>query len=166
MVWGDFQEGKNKTLGEELLRYQKKIMGMIEGHTGRFHADKVFCKLGILKVDDIYRHQLRIHAWKFSKDKLPESQTSMFSLVRNTHSYGTRASGRGLISYSAQDQRSIGYRIPKEWQETPQNIREANTINGMKKKSKQSFLSSYGSFECTTRNCFVCGRNAVNATGS
>ena len=114
MVWGDFQEGKNKTLGEELLRYQKKIMGMIEGHTGRFHADKVFCKLGILKVDDIYRHQLRIHAWKFSKDKLPESQTSMFSLVRNTHSYGTRASGRGLISYSAQDQRSIGYRIPKE----------------------------------------------------
>ena len=164
MVWGDFQEGKNKKLGEDLLKYQKRIVGMIKGTRGRYHADPGFFSLGILKIEDLYKQQLRIHGWQFSKNRLPENQAAMLQRTKDTHKYQTRASERGLLSYSAQDERSIGQRLPKEWQSTPQDIRETISYQGMKKKSKGTFLSRYGLFECHVRDCFVC-RNADYAPG-
>ena len=159
MVWGDFSEGMNKTLGAGLQRHQKKILGMIEGTRGRYHADPVFYKLGILKIEDIYKQQLRVHAWQFANEKLPANQANMLCKVRDSHKYRTRASERGLILCSTQDQRSIKYRLPKVWQSTPLETREAGTLQGLKRKSKLAFLSQYGSFSCTTRDCYVCRRN-------
>ena len=34
MVWGDFREGRNVTLGGSLLRHQKRIVGMVAGRRG------------------------------------------------------------------------------------------------------------------------------------
>ena len=164
IVWGDFLEGKNKKLGDDLLKYQKRIVGMIEGITGRYHADPCFSRLGILKIEDLYKQQLRVHAWNFFKDRLPVNQTAMLSRAKDVHRYGTRAAEGGMLSYSAVNERSIGYRLPKEWQTTPQDIRNSNSLPGMKKKSKQGFLSQYGSFSCNARDCFVC-RSAENASG-
>ena len=79
IVWGDFQEGKNKKLGDDLLKYQKRIVGMIEGAQGRYHADPGFCKHGILKIDDLYKQQLRVHAWQFSRNLLPKNQAAMLT---------------------------------------------------------------------------------------
>ena len=160
MVWGDFQEGKNKTQGEKLLKYQKTIMSMIEGSGRRNHSEPIFYELGILKIDDLYRQQLRIHAWKFSRGMLPENQRAMLCMVRDTHNYETRASGNRLLSYSTQDQRCIGYRLPREWQSTPSDVREASGLQLMKKRSKQHFLLKYSFFECSTQNCFICSRSA------
>ena len=165
MIWGDFTEGKNRSSGESLLKYQKRLVGMIEGTKGRYHADPVFNRLGILKIDDIYKQQLRIHAWQFTKGLLPMSQASMLCKVRDAHKYGTRASERGLLLYSAQDQRAIGYRLPKEWEFTPHEVREARSLQGMKSKSKKSFLCQYEKFKCETKDCYVCCRNVGNAPG-
>ena len=133
MVWGDFQEGRNKTQGEKLLRYQKTIASMIEGSGNKNHSEPVFHKLGILKIDDMYRQQLRIHAWKFSRGKLPVSQSNMLCMVRDTHNYETRASGNRLLSYSTQDQRCIGHGLPREGQSTPSDVSEASGLQLMKK---------------------------------
>ena len=159
IVWGDFHEGKNKKVGEDLLKYQKRIIGMIEGAQGRFHADPGFSKLGILKIEDLYKQQLRVHAWQFFKDLLPKNQAAMLQKTGDAHKYQTRAAGQSLLSYSTLDERSLGYRLPKEWQSTPQEVRNSNSLTGMKNKSKLEFLSQYGSFICTTRDCYVC-RNA------
>ena len=159
IVWGDFHEGKNKKLGDDLLKYQKRIIGMIEGAQGRYHADPGFSKLGILKIEDLYKQQLRVHAWHFSKNQLPKNQAAMLVKAKDVHRYGTRAAEKGLLSYSASDERSLGCRLPKEWQSTPQDIRDCNSLPGMKRRSKQKFLSQYGLFSCNDRNCFVC-RNA------
>ena len=137
---------------------------MIEGTKGRYHADPGFHQLGILKIEDLYKQQLRVHAWNFFKDRLPENQAAMLSKVRDTHQHGTRAAKGGMLSYSALDDRSIGYRLPREWQCTPQAVRESNSLKGMKNKSKQGFLTQYGLFKCEIRDCFVC-RNAENASG-
>ena len=55
IVWGDFREGRNAGLGEALLRYQKRLAGLIAGKVGWYHADPIFAAQGILKVDDLYR---------------------------------------------------------------------------------------------------------------
>ena len=76
--WGDFEESRNTTVAETFLRHQKKFARMIAGQEGRSHADPAFASLGILKVKDLYRQQLRTHAWQFWNNCLPESQSAMF----------------------------------------------------------------------------------------
>ena len=155
LVWGDFEEGRNKTLGEALLKYQKRFLGLITGARGRYHSDPLFSKLGILKINDLYRQQLRVHAWKFSKGRLPENQRNMLNKVSDVHQYNTRAARTGLF-VSTQDHRSVGYRIPKEWDSLPEGLRGTNSLGGLKRKCKQGFLSAYKSFQCRVQNCLIC----------
>ena len=74
MVWGDFKEGRNLTLAGSLLRYQKRFAGLAAERRGVFHADPLFAAAGMLKVGDLYRQQLRVHAWRFWNDRLPPTR--------------------------------------------------------------------------------------------
>ena len=65
IVWGDFQGDRNKTGSGDLLRLQKRFVGMAAGATSRYHADPLFARYGMLKLEDLYRQQLRIHGWQF-----------------------------------------------------------------------------------------------------
>jgi hypothetical protein len=38
---------------------------VIAGKGGRYHVDSLFSGYGVLKVGEVYRQQLRLHAWKF-----------------------------------------------------------------------------------------------------
>ena len=155
IVWGDFEEGRNKTQGEALLRSQKRFLGLITGTKGKYHSDPYFSQLGILKIGDLYRQQLRVYAWKFRKGRLPTNQQMMLDKVSDIHKYDTRSARTGLF-VSTQDHRSVGYRVPKEWESLQENLRESNSLGGFKNKSKEGFLTGYKSFECTKRNCPVC----------
>ena len=74
MVWGDFNGGRNKTLGMALYKYQKRFVGLIAGLKGRYHSDPLLARYGLLKIEDLYKHQLRIHAWRFWHGHLPTAQ--------------------------------------------------------------------------------------------
>jgi hypothetical protein len=50
MVWGNFEAHRNKAQGKTLLKLQKRFVGIIAGQGGRYHADPLFVKYGILKV--------------------------------------------------------------------------------------------------------------------
>jgi hypothetical protein len=78
MVWGNFEADRNKAQG-----------GIIAGKGGCYNADPLFARYGILKVEDLYLQQLRMHAWKFHSGRLPDSQAAMLSRVGKSHGYGT-----------------------------------------------------------------------------
>ena len=161
MIWGDFKESHNVTLGYSILRLQKRLVGIIVGESGKYHSEPLFAELGILKVEDLYRHQLRIHAWKFWNNKLPENQAGMMCKVSEVHGYNTRSAGTGIF-LGVQDHRSMSYKIPKEWDTMTRSHREMLSLTGFKKKSKEGFISKYREFRCTVRNCYVCThRNGV-----
>jgi hypothetical protein len=65
MVWGDFEVGRNLAYGETFLKLHKSFVGLIAGKGGWYHADPLFAGYGILKVGDLYRHQFRLHTYKF-----------------------------------------------------------------------------------------------------
>jgi hypothetical protein len=96
------------------LKLQKRFVGIIAGKVGRYHAYPLFAKYGILKVGDLYRQQLRMHAWKFHSDRLPDSQAVILARVGEYHSYRTRAVSSGLV-VSMGDRRLVGYAFPTEW---------------------------------------------------
>ena len=114
MVWGDFQGSGNMTQGGALLRYQKRFAGLIEGRHGLYHADPLFARHGMLKVGDLYRQQIRVHAWRFWNGQLPENQAAMLGRVGDSHEQGTWRAKSGLAILT-RDYWLVGYRVPKEW---------------------------------------------------
>ena len=156
MVWGDFEVGRNVTLAGSLLSYQKRFAGMVSGVRGRYHADPLLSAHGMLKVGDLYRQQLRVHAWRFWNGRLPENQAAMFRRAGDVHGYGTRGAGSGLY-LSTRDHGSVGYRVPREWAGLSEAQRGLGSLAALKRASRAGFLAGYGSFSCRVVGCAVCG---------
>ena len=155
IVWGDFQGDRNKTIGGNLLKLQKRFAGMVAGATSRFHADPLFAKYGMLKLEDLYRQQLRIHGWQFWNGELPTGQAAMLQRVKDTHGYSTRSAG-SKIAVSARDQGSISYRLPKEWDTLTEEGKQVKSLTAFKRNSKNSFIGKYKGFRCDITVCRVC----------
>ena len=156
MVWGDFQGDGNGNRGAALLRLQKRFAGMIAGSRGRYHANPLFAKYCILKVGDLCRQQVRVHAWRFWNRQLPTNQAAMLERVERVHSYGTRGAGVGLY-ISTRDHRSVGYRVPSEWASLSVELRGASSLAAFKRTSRAGFIRDYSLSVCNVRNCYVCG---------
>ena len=86
----------------------------------------------ILKIADLYRQQLRVHAWRFWNGRLPSNQAAMLGRVGEIHNYSTRSARTGLF-ISTRDHRAVGYRIPKEWESLPEVLRTTGSLSGFKK---------------------------------
>ena len=155
MVWGNFSGDCNGGLGKNILSVQKRLVGMMDGRARWYHADPLFAKHEILKVEDLYRQQLRVHAWQFWHNCLPHNQAAMLERVSQTHGHGTRLASRGMF-VSTRDHRQVGYRVPKEWETLPEALRGASSLGSFKRQSKAEFLRGYGQFTCTVGGCFVC----------
>ena len=141
---------------------------MIAGKSGRYHADPLFARFSILKIGDLYRQQLRVHAWRFWNSCLPEAQAAMLERISQTHDHGTRLARKGMF-VSTRNHKQVGYRVPKEWETLSENLRDSASLGGFKKQSKKEFLEGYGRFSCGVAGCYVCGLGAtqgVTARGS
>ena len=143
------------TTGNALLKYQKRFAGIIAGKKGLYHADPLFAKYGILKIGDLYKQQLRVHAWQFWNNQLPQSQSTMLQKVSDTHNYNTR-SADALLSSRSKDQLSISYRVSKEWSSVPAKVRDSATCSSYKRKSRKELLQNYKEFVCHQPGCLVC----------
>ena len=155
MVWGDLRGDRNAVLGGALLRYQKRFAGLVAGRRGRYHADPLLAEHGMLKLTDLYRQQLRVHAWRFWNGRLPASQAAMLSRVGDVHGYGTR-SARGGLHLIGRDHGSVGYRVPKEWDSLRDDQRRVGSLAGFKRGSRDGFLAGYAASVCAVRGCYVC----------
>ena len=155
MVWGDFQGVGNVTLAGSLLRYQKRFAGLVAGKRGRYHADPLLSRYGMLKVGDLYRQQLRVHAWRFWNGLLPASQSAMLTSEADLHGYATRSARSGL-AVTARDHRMVGYRVPREWATLSEAQRGVGSLLALKRGSRAGFLAEYGAFVCADAGCWVC----------
>ena len=156
MAWGDFEACGNLMRAAALLRAQKRFVGLMAGKRGLYHADPLFARFGVLKVGDLYRQQVRLHAWKFQNGKLPENQAAMLQRAEARHGYGTRSARAGGLAVTTRDHRSVGFSIPKEWGSLSPSLRGAPTLSSFKRASRLGFLGTYGAFVCEERECRVC----------
>ena len=141
---------------------------MIAGKKGIYHADPLFAKYGMLKIDDLYKQQLRVHAWQFWNKLLPQGQSAMLQKVSDTHNYNTRAADT-LLSSKSKDQLSISYRVSKEWASVSVKIRSSATCASFKRKSRKELLEQYRKFVCHQPGCLAClgsgmGRDEATVT--
>ena len=86
---------------------------LVPGKQGQYPADPLFAQYGMLKVGDIYRKQLRVHAWRFENGLLPSGQAAMLTKTAELHGYATRSAQSGL-AVMARDHWMVGYRVTKD----------------------------------------------------
>ena len=138
------------------MRYQKRFAGLVAGRRGRYHADPLLADHGMLKVGDLYRQQLRVHAWRFWNGRLPGNQAAMLRRTGDVHGHATRAARTGVFM-STRDHRSVGYRVPREWAGLSEAQRGVGSLVAFKGASRAGFLAGYGAFVCGVVGCGVCG---------
>ena len=113
----------------------------------------------MLKVGDLYRQQLRVHAWRFWHGQLPENQARMLRRVGDVHGHATRSARVGL-HVSTRDHALVGYRVLGEWGRLSAELRGVGTLAAFKRRSRDGFLWEYGVFVCGETGCRVCGVGA------
>ena len=72
---------------------QKKAIRIITQSHYLAHTDPLFSKLKLLKLDDLYKHQLGIYMYKSTKDLLPDSMSSIvipIGPLHNVHDHNFR----------------------------------------------------------------------------
>ena len=161
--WGNFDGDHNKGLRDGLLTLQKTFVRIITGSHPYSHADPLFAKLGILKVVDLYNHNVRVFSYKLHKKLLPSGISSMFPEI--SHGYNTRGASSNLF-VSRSDSRSIKSIAPKVWNqldqlesesrlEPDQKLKASPSIASFKERSKRGLLGPYKAV-CMVRACLPC----------
>ena len=74
----------------KLVMMQKKIIRIITGAKYDAHAEPLFKTAKLLKLDDIYRLQIRKYMFCYIHNTLPKSLNKLFSLSNETHTHVTR----------------------------------------------------------------------------
>jgi hypothetical protein len=90
-------------------------------------------------VEDLYRQQLRLHAWKFCNGKLPDGQMATLRKVDESHGYGTRSARSGLV-VGLGNHRMVAYKVPAEWRTLTEEQRGMGSMGGFKRSSRGDLL--------------------------
>ena len=124
---------------------QKKAIRIITQSHYLAHTDPLFSKLKLLKLDDLYKHQLGIYMYKSTKGLLPDSMSSMVIPIHNVHNHNLRNQNAYYIQRVRTNCRkfTIHFTGPIFWNTLPQQLREAVSENQFKRKLKEFLLSSY-----------------------
>ena len=117
---------------------QKKAIRIITQSHYLAHTDPLFSKLKLLKLDDLYKHQLGIYMYKSTKGLLPDSMSSMVIPIHNVHNHNLRNQNAYYIQHVRTNCRkfTIHYTGPIFWNTLPQQLREAVSENQFKRKLK------------------------------
>ena len=152
--WGNFKGDGNIGLRGGLMSLQKSLVRIIEASNNPIsHTDPLFAKLAILKIDDLFAHQVRIFSYKLSRNMLPSGVSSLFDRVE--HKYGTRGASSNLY-VARSDIRSIRNIAPKYWNSLPSKLKVSPSLGSFKDASKRSLLAPYAAFSCGMRGCPSC----------
>jgi hypothetical protein len=159
LSWGSSNTGN-------IFKIQKKIMRIIGNSKYNSHTDPLFKKFQVLKLTDLHiLHELRF-CYKLQKSLLPHYFTSnLFIRNSQTHAYNTVHSLTYRIPIIKHEfaRRNIRYRIPKTYNNCPQNILskiDTHSLAGYVNYIKHYYLQNYTE-QCLIVNCYVCNNHST-----
>ena len=141
-LWGPSMLSCNKN---KLFKAQKKAIRIISGAQYNASTDALFVDLNLLKLADMIDLEMLKLMYLFSKNALPQSMVSVFTVNRLTHNYNTRFRNDPQImqrNYSILD-RSFLCRAPARWSNLPMDIKSCPTISSFKRNVKKLKVRLY-----------------------
>ena len=144
---------------------QKKAIRIITNSHYIAHTDPLFSKLKLLKLDDLYKHQLGIFMYKAANNKLPDSMSSKLTRIQNIHKHNLRNQNSYYIQNIRTNSRkcTINYSGPVFWNALPSKLKQLVSINQFKNKLKELYSLNINDFTVNTakKNNFVFVQNVL-----
>ena len=145
-LWGGAKSSVLAPLNKMINRILKKI-GQFKQHSlNRLHS------LKILKLE----HELEVQEckiiWKWDKKKAPTSLRALITEKQN------RLRGRQFFIYRNAKTNSISTRLAKRATNKIGEIARYNTVKTLSKHIKNQIIAEKYTFNCTQRQCYICGR--------
>ena len=130
LIWG----GTHDTYLKDLFLLQKKIVRIITNSEFLAHTGPLFAKLEMLKVSDIHRYLISIHAFK-----------SLDSYSIHQHSYFTRNRNNLVPTFQriSLTQNSLSYKLPSYWNNLPSHVKNCSSLSSFKKGLKLHLIRDY-----------------------
>jgi len=127
----------------KLVILQKKAVRILSGASYNDHSLPLFKKAGILRLSDIYLHQIGILMYNFSKSLLPEAMSTMFIYRQGRHI--TRHSTDPILPKfaTALARKSFLYVGADIWLRLDVGMKNSKNTNCFKKSYKKYLLSGY-----------------------
>ena len=141
IVWGNSARSNI----DKILKTQKRILRCIYGCNPRTHADPLFKKSKILKIDDLYLLNLGSLMHKMNNGELPDVLESLFKKNKEIHKYPTRQSDMYHIPKTRLRimQNTLIFNGPKFWNSLQNELQQTSGFYTFKRKLKYELLSHY-----------------------
>lgn len=138
LAWGN----SNLSNLNKLLVIQNKSLRVINHSNSRAHARPLFHKFNTLPIHELYKYHLGVIMFKYDRNLLPTSLSSLFTRNTDIHQYNTRNS-RNLHFYRARTSKYLSttkHQGPIFWNSLSP-LPPLRSIGGFKKYLKKYLLS-------------------------
>ena len=137
-----------KTYLKTLQKMQNRCARIVSKNFDFNISSKTLLKqLGWMDIYTRFQYFIGILMYKFVHNLLPPSVSSMFTLVRNSHSYPTRSSVTNDIALplprSEMYKKMLPFNGPKVWNSVPHQMRNSSSLDQFKKSYKKYLLNLF-----------------------
>lgn len=142
IVWG----GSFKSYIDKLNILQNKAVKIIAGGRWMEHVTPFYKQLNLLKINELYEHEVAKFMFNFKSNKLPLTFSNYFTKTKTMHNRSTRSSDLDCYFLprckTSRLQRSVKFSGVKIWNSLPADIRKSSFYS-FKRRHKKILLSKY-----------------------
>ena len=147
-----------------LFTVQKKAIRIVCKAKYNAHTDRLFKKLNLLKVEDIFKIQCLKFYYRLCKNKLPHYFSLNFRFTRNADVHDRQTRHGNVFRLERVNRittrQTIRHYLPSLLNNTSDTIinsMDTISILSFKKRVKKLYIGAY-SEECNKPNCYICNR--------
>ena len=140
---------------------QKKAIRIVNHSHYNAHTEPIFKQQKLLKLKDLYNHQLLKFYYKLTNNKLPFYFNSMSVVPSgNIHEYNIRSKDKFFVRRVNHSfaKLCIRYELVQYLNKMPKNVIDkvhTHSFRGFCSYTKEYFINSY-ELLCQIRNCYIC----------
>ena len=156
LAWGN----SSKSILKKTTTLQKRALRLIHKASYNSHTDPLFRKSGILKVTDLYEHQVTLFMHDFCMNKLPQSFDAMYT--KNHGIQNNRPTRQSNLFHIERCDSTFSsklpiYNFPMVWNKWARVVPEYTKRSRFKNEIKKCFLENYSMIvKCQNRYCRDC----------
>jgi len=109
------------------------------------HSDSFFKILGVMKINDIYTHQVSSFMYKYNTNMLPINFINYFTKSSAVHVHNTRSADNFhlVFSHSTLRLNSVRHAGPRIWNNLPRDLKVAHSLPVFIRKMKCLLIKDY-----------------------
>lgn len=156
LAWGN----SNKNILHNTIILQKRAIRIINKASYNSHTDPLFKKVEVLKLTDLFEHQVACFMHHYKTNKLPYSFNNIFRSNREIHEI--RLTRQANFVYSDQCKSSFSgklpiFNFPCIWNKWIKIVPYCDSHNTFKKCIKNHLISTYKALvQCNNIGCNDC----------